>query len=86
MNYHCAQCGELITGAMRSAGVKDQWYDDSCWRKLHPFQQCVTFDAVLNNHHDQVLVRQLLLQYVPLDAQEEIIGLFNYEMQRRSGR
>ena len=45
--------------------------------------RCSNFEQVLWNGDDQVLVRELLNKYVPLDVQIKITQLFNQEFARR---
>lgn len=44
-----------------------------------------SFKDVLNDCDNQVIVRELLVQYVPLHVQEKIIDEFNKYADRRNG-
>ena len=45
--------------------------------------RCSNFQQVLVNGDDQVLVRELLKAYVPIEIQIKITQLFNQEFARR---
>ena len=41
-----------------------------------------TFEKVLNNCDDQIIVRELLRQYVPMECKAEIVRKFNEHADR----
>ena len=50
---------------------------------MEEIKRCSNFKEVLVNGDDQVLVRELLIQYVPIKVQDAIVSLFNLEFEKR---
>lgn len=57
-----------------------------CYEKENPPRVRETFQEVLVNCDDQVIVRQLLAMYVPDDIKKQIVDQFNSEMKERHKR
>lgn len=79
----CSECGKALsfrafitTGGGGSAHAV-------CYHRANPPKVRETFAQVLGNCDDQVLVRQLLIRYVPAEYKNTIIRDFNNEMARR---
>lgn len=62
------------------------WACPSCYYREHPFVAKTSFQEVLVNCDDQVLVRQLLEAYVPTEAKRQITQEFNLTMAIRHNR
>ena len=78
---NCAKCNQELQGI--SISDKDGWICERCYYILHPFKQYLTFNSVLHNMEDQVLLRNLLELYIPSDVKLRIREKFNEEMNMR---
>lgn len=52
----------------------------ACYFQQNPIKARTTFLEVLNNCDDQVIVRRLLEELVPMDAKIEVVRRFNEAM------
>lgn len=55
-------------------------------QNAYKMRQVSTFEDVLTNGDDQVLVREILKMHVPLDAQKKIMDKFNAYVERYNAK
>ncbi len=79
---NCITCGKAIAHFFKTTEKGPM--HTSCYARNRPYVPKETFPQVLGNCDDQVLVRQLLLQHVPIHVQGAILREFNEIMQKRN--
>ena len=79
----CSECGLTIEGGVFIGTINQGVAHQRCYHIANPPINRDTFVSVLCNSDDQLLVRALLGRMVPKYIQDEIIELFNAEMQDR---
>lgn len=55
-------------------------------QNAYKMRQVSTFEDVLTNGDDQVLVREILKMHVPLDVQKKIMDKFNAYVERYNAK
>lgn len=76
----CASCGTELKGLMISC--RDGWNCERCHYIQNPFKAYETFREVINGD-DQVLMRELLVKYVPDSVKLQVIRAFNAVMLKK---
>lgn len=80
----CVQCGYPIKMFYTETEIGPM--HTACMAELRPYVPKEDFLSVLTNTDDQVLMRRILLEYVPEEIQRKVIESFNRLMQERRER
>lgn len=75
----CKRCNKEITGAFCCVG--DDYMHHRCYVIEHPPKVRTSFADVLVSSDDQVLVRELLQRFVPVECKSVIIEKYNEKIQ-----
>lgn len=79
----CTICNEEIKSGVFIGTVNNGVAHQSCYVKANPPKIRKTFNEVLNNCDDQVIVREMLNEHVDHEVKLLIVKKFNEKMQER---
>jgi hypothetical protein len=78
----CDSCKENITNVYIS-GVNMDYYHPKCYHLKFPFVPKKTFDQVLGNMDDQIIVKNMLYEILTHEQKRTIVDKFNEIMLKR---